>query len=378
MKLKKIAILINSMVGGGAERVVSVLLNSWAYKYECHLIVIHPQIFYKLDSRINIIHLNEDTESSGIKKLLRLPIVAKKLSKVLKDNSFDKVVSFLTRANYVNIIASYISKHHTIISERAMPSLQYQYGLNGKINKFLIKALYHKANLCISNSQGNKKDLIDNFAVKNIVSIPNPFDLELIDKLSKQDIDIEKKRFTFVTVGRLDQGKNHNLIIDAIKNMNADLWIIGDGELKEEIHRYIKELNLDKKVYMLGKKENPFSFLSKVDCFVFASNHEGFPNVLVEALACGLPIISTDCQSGPREILAPDSDVNFQLKEEIELAEYGILTPIKNLDKLQEAMSLMINNESLRKKYQDKAKQRANDFRIDKIIKQYEEIICVE
>ena len=89
-------------------------------------------------------------------------------------------------------------------------------------------------------------------------------------------------------------------------------------------------------------------------------------------MACGLPIISTDCQ---REILAPDRDVNFQLKE---LAEYGILTPIKNLDKLQEAMNLMINNESLQKNYQDKAKQRANDFRIEKIIKRYEEIICAE
>ena len=140
----------------------------------------------------------------------------------------------------------------------------------------------------------------------------------------------------------------------------------------------IENLELTDKVYLLGKKENPFAYISKADCFVFASNHEGFPNVLVEALACGLPIISTDCQSGPREILAPDRDVNFQLKEEIELAEYGILTPIKNLDKLQEAMNLMINNESLRKKYQDKAKQRANDFRIDKIIKQYEEIICAE
>jgi N-acetylgalactosamine-N,N'-diacetylbacillosaminyl-diphospho-undecaprenol 4-alpha-N-acetylgalactosaminyltransferase len=296
----------------------------------------------------------------------------------LKDHGFDKVVSFLTRANYVNIIASYISNHSTIISERAMPSLQYQYGLNGKINKFLIKALYNKASLCIANSQGNKKDLEDNFAVTDVVSIPNPFDLELISELSNQEMDIENKRFTFVTVGRLDSGKNHKLIIDAIKDVDANLWIIGDGELKEEIHRYIKELNLDKKVYILGKKENPFSFLTKVNCFVFASNHEGFPNVLVEALACGLPVISTDCLSGPREILAPNSDLSFQIKDKIELTEYGILTPIKNVDRLQEAMNLIIDDESLRKKYQDKAKIRANDFRIEKIIKQYEEIICAE
>ncbi|MCG3681413.1 glycosyltransferase [Aliarcobacter butzleri] len=376
--MKKIAILINSMEGGGAERVASILLNSWVSRYECHLIVIHSNIFYKLNSRINITYLNEDNEVSGIKKLLRLPIVAKKFSNIVIEKDFDEVISFLTRANYLNILASYISKHKTIISERAMPSLQYQNGLNGQINKFLIKSLYYKANLCIANSKGNKRDLQDNFAVKNIVNISNPFDIDLIHKLSNDIIDIEKKRFTFVTVGRLDIGKNHKLIIEAVKDFNTDLWIIGDGELKEGLQKYINELNLNDKVYLLGKKENPFSFLSKADCFVFSSNYEGFPNVLVEALACGLPIISTDCQSGPREILAPTSNISFQLKDKIEFAEYGVLTPIKNVEKLKEAMNLMINDENLRKNYQDKAKQRANDFKIEKIIKQYERILCAE
>ena len=136
--------------------------------------------------------------------------------------------------------------------------------------------------------------------------------------LSKTDIEIKKRRFTFVTVGRLDNGKNHRLIIEAMKSIEADLWIIGDGELREELLSYIKELNLNDKVYLLGKKENPFAFLAKADCFVFTSNHEGFPNVLVEALACSLPVISTDCKSGPREILSPKSNFSFQLKDDIE------------------------------------------------------------
>ena len=95
-------------------------------------------------------------------------------------------------------------------------------------------------------------------------------------------------------------------------------------------------------------------------------------------MICGCSVISTDCLSGPREILAPNSDLRFQLENNIELSEYGILTPIKNVEKIKEAMNLLIDDESLRNKYQDKAKQRANDFRIEKIIKQYEEIICVE
>lgn len=372
MDVKKIVILINSLESGGAERVVSNLLNNWIEKYDCYLILIHNYKFYELDKRVKIISLDEPKELSGVVKLLRLPILAYKLSKIIKKYKFDNIVSFLTRANYVNILSNIFIKHQTIINERAMPSLQYQYGLNGKINRFLIKYLYPKSDLCLSNSYGNMMDLKNNFNVIKLSYIHNPFNLEMIEEMSKEEIEIKKKRFTFVTVGRLDHGKNHRLIIDAIKDIDADLWIIGDGELKEEIEEYIRVQKLENKVYLLGKKENPFSYISKADCFVFASNHEGFPNVLVEALACELPIISTDCKSGPREILAPNSDVSFQLKDKIELTEYGILTPIKNVDKLQEAINLTIDDESLRKNYKEKAKFRANNFKIEEIIKQYE------
>jgi N-acetylgalactosamine-N,N'-diacetylbacillosaminyl-diphospho-undecaprenol 4-alpha-N-acetylgalactosaminyltransferase len=375
MDVKKIAIFVNSLESGGAERVISNLLNLWAEEYECYLILIHNYKFYEIDSKVKIITLYEPKELSGFVKLLRLPILAYKLSKIIKTYKFDNMISFLTRANYANVLSNIFIKHQTIINERAMPSLQYQYGLNGKINRFLIKSLYPKADLCLSNSYGNMIDLKNNFNVTKLAYIHNPFNLEMIEKMSKEEIEIEKKRFTFVTVGRLDHGKNHKLIIDAMKDIDADLWIIGDGELRNEIQEYIRVQKLEDKIYLLGKKQNPFSFLSKADCFVFASNHEGFPNVLVEALTCELPIISTDCLSGPREILAPNSDINLQLKDKIELAEYGILSPVKNIEKMKEAMHLMINDESLRKNYQEKAKLRANDFKIEEIIEQYEEAI---
>ena len=335
MDVKKIAIFVNSLESGGAERVISNLLNLWAEEYECYLILIHNYKFYEIDSKVKIITLYEPKELSGFVKLLRLPILAYKLSKIIKTYKFDNMISFLTRANYANVLSNIFIKHQTIINERAMPSLQYQYGLNGKINRFLIKSLYPKADLCLSNSYGNMIDLKNNFNVTKLAYIHNPFNLEMIEKMSKEEIEIEKKRFTFVTVGRLDHGKNHKLIIDAMKDIDADLWIIGDGELRNEIQEYIRVQKLEDKIYLLGKKQNPFSFLSKADCFVFASNHEGFPNVLVEALTCELPIISTDCLSGPREILAPNSDINLQLKDKIELAEYGILSPVKNIEKMK-------------------------------------------
>lgn len=120
---------------------------------------------------------------------------------------------------------------------------------------------------------------------------------------------------------------------------------------------------------LLGRQSNPYKYISQADCFVFSSNYEGFPNVLLEALACGLPIISTDCMSGPREILAPNSEPSFQIKDNIEDAEYGVLTPVDDSEKLAAAMEMMMEDESLRDSYRSKARHRAKEFDKDRIIR---------
>ncbi|HIQ50620.1 MAG TPA: glycosyltransferase, partial [Nautiliaceae bacterium] len=184
----------------------------------------------------------------------------------------------------------------------------------------------------------------------------------------------KKNRFTFITIGRLESQKNHKLLINAIKNINANLWIIGDGHLKKELEDMIKNLKLQDKVKLLGRQSNPYKFLAKADAFVFSSNYEGFPNVLLEALACELPIISTDCKSGPREILAPNSDFTKQTTD-IEIAEFGILVPVGDVKRMADAMKIIIEDENLRNRLRKKALNRAKDFEVDKIIKEWEEII---
>ena len=384
MKNKKVTILINSLDGGGAERVVITLLNNLVEKYECHLILMENKISYEIDKRINIISLDEKINQCGIVKLIRLPIIAYKLSKIIKKYKFSQVNSFLYRANYVNILAKYLSKHKCIISERIAPSSMYEdNSLSSKISKFLIKNLYNKANKIIPVSKAIENDLVKEFSInvkQNVIY--NPYDIKKIQELANEpnfyEINREK---SIVTVGSLGKRKNHNLLINAfskIDDKEYKLFILGKGEEEINLRILVKNLNLEKRVIFLGFDNNPYKYLSKCGIFVLASNSEGFPNVLAEAMICGCSVISTDCLSGPREILAPNSDLRFQLENNIELSEYGILTPIKNVEKIKEAMNLLIDDESLRNKYQDKAKQRANDFRIEKIIKQYEEIICVE
>jgi len=381
---KKIVILINSLDGGGAERVVSTLLNNLVEKHECHLILMENKISYELDKRINVICLDENSNQNGIVKLLRLPIISYKLTRVIKKHNFSQITSFLYRANYVNVLAKYLSKHKCIISERIAPSSMYEDNLlSSKISKFLVRNLYNKADKIIPVSKAIKNDLIENFGlnIKQKV-IYNPYDIEKIEQSSKEDISykIDKKK-SIITVGSLGQRKNHSLLITAFSKLHDKeykLYILGKGEEEENLKNLVTKFDLEERVVFLGFDNNPYKYLSKCEIFILASNSEGFPNVLAEAMVCGCSVISTDCLSGPREILAPKSDINFQLKDKIELAEYGILTPIKHVDKLQKAMNLIINDDNLRNNYKEKAKQRASDFSLEKIIKQYEEIICAE
>ncbi|MFW3372432.1 glycosyltransferase [Aliarcobacter butzleri] len=381
---KKIVILINSLDGGGAERVVSTLLNNFVDKYECYLILMENKIAYELNKKINIISLNENSNQIGIIKLFRLPIIAYKLSKIIKEYKFSQVNSFLYRANYVNILARYLSNHKSVISERIAPSSMYQEkSITSKISKLLIRILYKQADKIITVSKAIENDLVKEFSInvkQNVIY--NPYDIKKIQELANEpnfyEINREK---SIVTVGSLGKRKNHNLLINAfskIDDKEYKLFILGKGEEEINLRILVKNLNLEKRVIFLGFDNNPYKYLSKCDIFVLTSNSEGFPNVLVEAMICGCSVISTDCLSGPREILAPTSNISFQLKDKIELAEYGVLTPIKNVGKLKEAMNLMINDENLRKNYQEKAKIRVNDFKIEKIIKQYERILCVE
>ncbi len=374
---KKISLLLYSLAPGGAERQVSILLHHLKDRFDITLVLMNDTVFYQIPKDIDIVYLDcSSPDESGLVKLLKLPILGWRYKRFLKKNRFDVSLSFLTRPNYINIFAKLFgSKTKTIISERSMFSHQYGYkNLQSFINNYLVY-LYSFADLIVTNSKGNAEDLRKTYGIhKKIETIYNTIDLRKVQKTANERDIPKKHRFTFVTVGRLDEGKNHLLLIEAIQSLDTDLWIVGDGPLKNVLRQRIEELGLSKRVLLLGKQKNPYKYLLRGDCFAFASNHEGFPNVLLEAMACGLPVISTDCPSGPREILAPNSDFR-QKAEEIELCEYGILVPVNDANTMKKAMQIMMEDTSLREKYRKKSIARVRDFDIHKIIKQWEDVL---
>lgn len=375
---QKLSILIYSMASGGAERVVSVLLPALMKHFDVTLVLLNRTVAYPLPEGLDIVFLEESLPNErGVVKLLKLPWLAWKYRNLCKKQRIDLSFSFMNRPNYINVLSKLMgNRAMVLINERAMPSLQYGYkNLMSSVNNFLIRRLYPLADAIVANSQGNRHDLQENYGIgKPIETIYNPVDLDSIKERAVRGGSKSAEAFTYVTIGRLDTGKNHQLLIQAmtsLKNRASRLLIIGEGECRGALEEQIAALELGERVKLLGRQNDPFPYLYEADCFVFSSNHEGFPNVILEALACGLPVISTDCPSGPREILAPGTDFDFHMKEGVEEAEYGMLVPVGRYQEMAEAMQRLEEENGLYKTYKEHATIRAQAFDKKIIIESY-------
>ncbi|MDA7818284.1 glycosyltransferase [Sulfurimonas sp.] len=373
MKNKNILILIPTMQKGGAERVVSLLLQKYSENINLNiqLMLLEDGIDYALPQSIRPIILSK-TKKSGIRKLIELPFVSWQLSKYIKENNIDVVVSFLYRSNYVNILAKFFgAKHRTVINIRSTTSRYLNEGLLGKVNLFLIRNLFNKSDLIISNSSGVDEDLKSLMSITtNTKVIYNPVNLEYINSNKNICEDVEfkfksDKRY-IISVGRLIPLKRNKDLIDAFCELqkndeSLELIFLGDGILKDTLINLSIELKLDKKVHFFGNVKNPFYYLNKSDLFIMNSEIEGFPNVLLEAMAVGIPVISSNCTSGPREILEDE--------------KYGYLYPVGDIKILIEKMKIVLYGDIDKEEIKKLNKQRIEDFNIDKILQEFKRVL---
>lgn len=380
-----LVIIINSMAGGGAERVTSILLDQLKDQYEIHLLLAENFIDYDLPEEQKIYCFKFLQNKRGyFFNFFKIPFHAYECWQYLKKHNIEISLSFLNRPNFVNCSLKFFGwKGKVIISERQAPSKIYrQHIFKNLIGGNLIRLLYRKADLIIPNAKGIETDLKDNFGLvkTSFQVINNPINLEK----TKTRLSLIKEKttttFTFINVARLEKQKDHITLLSAfaqLAHLDCQLILLGKGSLEQEIKATIQALGISDKVKLIGFSDNPFRYLKNADCFVLSSNFEGFPNVLLEALACSLPIIATDCRTGPREILAPETDFNKEIRSAIEIGRFGVLTPVGNVDEMANAMTLLYKDTVLRKQFRKDAFSRAKDFDLSNIIEQFRQVVSI-
>ena len=385
MKKKKIAIFIISLCSGGAERVVSILLNHLKDDFDTHLVLLQPIIEYQIPDNQQITVLDKNPSNNPFINILKIPFLAFRYYRFLKKNSIDTSFSFLNRPNFIaGFLKIFTWKGKVILSERSLTSEYYSTKkLGDRIGRLLVKKFYPNADVIVCNSNYIETDLRNIFNVQtNYNVIYNPIDLAAIEQKIKQDTSPRIKTgkpFTFISVGRLNHIKNHVMLIEAaflLKDLNCQIQILGRGELKETLDSYVIATGLKERVKIINYTTNPFEYLARADCFVLTSNFEGFPNVHLESLACKLPIISTDCKGGIRELLTPSLPLNKPpLTDEFFLGEYGILVPVANARLLAEAMKKIFDNNSLLQAYRSKNYDRARNFDVSIIMNSFKRLL---
>ncbi len=372
-----LCVLINSLTLGGAEKIALTLCEEYRKKgINVIFVCLEKNDFYDINNK-KIYYLSDQTgaKESTPKKLLYLFIFALRLKELVKRENISIVQSHLYRANYVNVLAKLLgSGHKAQIVNHGIVSRYEKERLTGKVNLFLIKRLYRRADQVILNSKGMMSDLKRISRFRNDLSvINNPFDVNEIARLSEEvfkedEFAFHKEKKYLIAVGRLEKVKRITDIVKAFgmlkeKSCEAELVILGDGSEKNNILDLIDRLQLKDSVHLLGRVSNPFKYVSKADILISASEYEGFSNVIVEALILGTAVISTDCESGPREILSPKSDVSIKLKPgEVEFSEFGVLVPVGDHEIMALAVADLLSDNSRRKEYGEKGSKRASAF----------------
>lgn len=390
--LKKIIFVIGTLSNGGAERVVSNISMSLPENIQKEAILFSEDAKVDYEFKGRIIYLDRKDPDRPIAKIVTLINRIIKLKRIKQLNSNATIISFMEYPNILNML----SGHHdrSIVSVRNYMSVKHKSGLKSLLWNLSIKYLYKKARKVIVVSEQMKVDLVENYNVpkEKIEVIYNSYPIKRIttlaqNKLGKREQEIFNNP-TIITAGRLYKQKGQHHLINAFKRVkefipHSQLVFLGEGRLENSLREKARALDIYDSVHFLGFQENPFKYIALSKAFVMTSYYEGFPNALAEAMICKIPVISTDCPSGPREILAPDElNQNIRYTFEDQERRYGFLVPAigdENETQVENMIAHIIlellNNKEKWKLYSNKSYERMKAFDIDLMIKKWIDIL---
>ena len=341
---------------------MSIMANYWAAKeWQITLLTFDDgtnPAFYGLDSRVHHIPLDivraSPSLSMGIwNNLKRIQI----LKRAIAQSKPDAVISFVEQTNVLTLLATRSLNVPVVVSERVDPTL---YSI-GTTWEQLRQWTYPWANRIVVQTQA-ALSYFSSRSQTRICIIPNP----VLRPTTGEFTTSKDARRSLIAIGRLTKQKGFDLLLQAFTRLKEfhsqwKLTILGEGELRTELESLRDSLELSSQVDLPGVVKNPHELLMQSDIFVMSSRFEGFPNALCEAMACGVSVISTDCPSGPREIIRDGVD--------------GILVPNEDVEALAAVMACLMSDEGKRKRLSACATAVVERFSLEKVMGMWEKLL---
>ncbi len=355
---KKIMLIVPMLHQGGFERVCVTTARLLEPYFDIYIVLFDSKdIAYDIKG-LNVMDLHLGVREGKLGKALNVIKRSLAVRKLKKKWGIDIAYSFGPSANMVNVFSRSDGEVWTGI--RSYMDMG---------NKRLIKLFARRADKVLCCSKRIEEEVASKYHCKKAVTLYNPLDVKELQRNAEEEIRLpwEDEENIIVSMGREDDVKGFWHLIKSFSLVKKEvpdgkLMIIGEGEF-EEYKALAQDLGIGDDVYFTGVKRNPFPYLNAAQVYVLTSYHEGFPNALIEAMALGLPVIATDCLTGPREILRKEN------------LSYGVLIPNmsqeKNLDPLQisgeeralaEEIKKMLTDQEYHRKYEEASAARAKDF----------------
>lgn len=347
--------------GGAARTLLNIINNLDRDKFVPILVTLNYNGSYETYIKEDVKFIKLDT------KRLRSAIIP--LARVIRKEKVDIIFSTIPNYNTIAILARLLSftKAKNIVREAA-----YLGGTTKTDFKLrLYGLLYRFASRVIALSNGVKENIIQRYKLDSseIKVIYNPVDIGQIERNMNKDIPEKHASLfttgdkTIISAGRLVKDKDQYTLLNAFAKVNqripSKLIILGEGPLENELKNLASELSIQNRVHFLGFQTNPYVYFKNADLFVLSSIREGFGHVLAEALAVGVPVVSTNCRPGAIEVL--------------DNGKYGTLCEIGNSDDMaNKIIDVLKVNDNKRKEIIEKGRQRANQFHASRIVEEYE------
>jgi glycosyltransferase involved in cell wall biosynthesis len=368
---KSVLFVIDVLKYGGAQR---VLLN-------------HANFLKRQGVRVSIFSIKDDIEFNipkgiNVYKALgkdqkiteNIFYVLEKLNEAVKRH--DLIIGFMDFiTNYITVLSSKTNKKPVFISVRNTLSEEINKFDYKRINHDLTTLTYNMADKVICPASYIKDDVVLNFNItrRKTKVLYNPVDIKLIGALKKQNIEPEYEKVfdgkTILSIGRLEKQKNYEALIYAFRRLfksykeDVKLVIIGEGSLREELENVIERTGLRRKVFLIGKQHNIYKFLCRSDLFVLPSIYEGMPNVVLEAMAVGVPVIASNL--GPiREIISDGKN--------------GLLFETNNIKDMSEKILSLLTDTKKTEKIKERAFKDIESYDIDRIGLQLMNVLGLE